>query len=124
MLAYSLDSDRRGAQRYQCQVDLRFERQGSDGAVRLGHGTAEDVSRGGLRFRAEEPLEVGAEVTTRITWPVLLQNVCGLELVLKGLVTRVTERGTILQIRSYEFRTCGSRSFCEPPELSSNWVVA
>lgn len=124
MLADTLDSDRRGAQRYRCHVDLRFERQGSDGAVRLGFGMAEDVSRGGLRFRAEEPLEVGAEVTTRIAWPVLLQNVCNLELVLQGFVTRVTERGTILQIRSYEFRTCGSRSFCEPAELSSNWIVA
>lgn len=124
MLADTLDSDRRGAQRYQCQVALRFERQGSDGAVRLGQGMAEDVSRGGLRFRAEEPLEVGAEVTTRIAWPVLLQNVCNLELVLQGFVTRVTERGTILQIRSYEFRTCGSRSFCELPELSSNCIVA
>ena len=124
MLACSLDNDRRGARRYRCRVDLRFERQGSDGAVCLGHGMAEDVSRGGLRFLAEEPLEVGAEVTTRIAWPVLLQNVCNLELVLKGLVTRVTERGTILQIRSYEFRTCGSRSFCEPPVLSSKWIVA
>lgn len=123
-LAHSLESDRRGAQRHPVQVELRFERRGSDGAVRVGHGKAEDVSRGGLRFRAEEPLEVGAEVTTRIAWPVLLQNVCDLELVLKGSVSRVTERGTILQIRSYEFRTCGSRSFCEPPELSSNWIVA
>jgi len=92
--------------------------------MHLGHGVSEDVSRGGLRFRAEEPLEIGAEVTTRIAWPVLLQNVCNLELIVKGSVTRVTERGTILQIRSYEFRTCGSRSFCEPPEFSSKWIVA
>lgn len=105
-------------------MELRFERQGSDGARHLGHGMTEDVSRRGLRFRSEEPLEIGAEVTTRIAWPLKLQNVCEMELVLNGLVTRVTERGTIVQIRSYEFRTCGSRSFCEPVEHSSNWILA
>lgn len=103
---------------------MRFERRGSDGTLRLGHGVTEDLSRRGLRFRAEEPLEVGSEVTTRIAWPVLLQNVCGLELIVKGFVTRVTQRGIILQIRTYEFRTCGSRSFSEPPELPSSWILA
>jgi PilZ domain-containing protein len=105
-------------------VDLRLECHGRDGALWLSHGVTEDLSRRGLRFRSEEPLEIGAEVVTRIAWPVRLQNVCELELIVTGRVTRVSDRGTILSIRSYEFRTCGSRSFDQAPPLSSNWTLA
>ena len=45
-----------------------------------------------------------------IAWPFLLQNVCALELVLRGPAT-TGDRGTILTVRNYEFRTCGPRSF-------------
>ena len=116
--------DRRGAPRYEYRIDIRFEHQGPDGALRVAHGVTEDLSRGGLRFRSEEPLEVGSQVVTRIAWPALLQNVCPLELVVEGLITRVTGRGTILAVRSYEFRTCGARSFWEAPLPSSNGSLA
>jgi hypothetical protein len=59
-----------------------------------------------------------------MAWPELLQNVCPLELQVKGRVTRVTDRGTIVSIQSYEFRTCGAKSFWEAPEPSSNRIFA
>jgi hypothetical protein len=119
-----LASDRRGDPRYEYRIDVRFEHRGPDGALRVSHGVTEDLSRGGLRFHCEEPLEIGSEVVTRLAWPALLQNVCPLELVLEGLVTRVSSRGTILAVRSYEFRTCGARSFWEAPLPSSNGSLA
>ena len=103
---------------------MRFEQHGRDGALRIGHGTTEDLSRRGLRFRAEERVEAGEELVLRIAWPGLLQNVCPLELLVRGVVTRVTDRGAIVSVGSYEFRTCGARSFWEEPELLSNWRVA
>lgn len=124
MLAPIGQDDRRGARRYPCRIDIRLEQQTNDGALRVGQGVTEDFSRRGLRFRAETPLEVGAEIVTRIAWPILLQNTCQLELVVQGRVTRVTDRGTIVSIRSYEFRTCGPRSFWQAPPLSSNAIVA
>ncbi len=119
-----LSDDRRGSPRYEHQVELRFEQQGRDGTLRIGHGITEDVSRRGIRFRTEEPPEVGTEVITRIPWPSLLQNVCPLELIARGVIARDTTRGIILVIRSYEFRTCGARSFWEPPAASSNIIFA
>ena len=60
----------------------------------------------------------------RIAWPFLLQNVCKLELVVRGPVIRVGARGTIMEIGSYEFQTCGERSFAEPPASTTGWRVA
>lgn len=118
------EGDRRRCPRYNYELEVRFEQHGPDGELRIGHGTTEDLSRRGLRFRADERLEAGEELVLRIAWPGLLQNVCPLELLLRGVVTRVTDRGTIVSIGSYEFRTCGARSFWQEPELSSNWRVA
>jgi hypothetical protein len=103
---------------------VRFEHHGPDGALRVGHGVTEDLSRAGLRLRSADSLEIGATVITRIAWPVLLQEKCPLELIVEGQVTRVTNRGTIVAVRNYEFRTCGPRSFWEPPLPSNNWSLA
>ncbi len=119
-----LADDRRVSPRYEHQVELRFEQVGRDGTLRIGHGITEDVSRRGIRFRSEEAPEVGSEIVTRIPWPTLLQNVCALELVAHGRITRATDRGIVLVIRNYEFRTCGPKSFWEPPATSSNSIEA
>jgi len=92
--------------------------------ARLGYGLTEDVSQRALRFQPEERLEPGAELVMRIAWPARLQNTCELELIVSGLVTRVSAGGTVVTIRDYEFRTCGARSFWEAPEPSTNWRVA
>ena len=124
MLGIVVTGERRGAPRYECQIPLRLEHRERDGSLRVGDGHTEDLSQLGLRFHAEEPLEIGTEVVTRIDWPILLQNVCRLELIVRGAVTHVTDRGTILVIRSYEFRTCGPRSFWEASPPPSNWRLA
>ena len=103
---------------------MRFEQRHPDGTLRIGHGVTKDFSQKGLRFRAEERLEPGAELVMHVAWPTLLQNVCSLELLVRGQVTRVGDRGTIVSIRSYEFRTCGARSFWEAPAVSSSSRVA
>lgn len=116
--------DRRGCPRYRYESEVRFEQLSPGGARHVGHGITADFSRRCLRFRAEEALKPGAELVLRMAWPELLQNICSLEMLVRGVVTRVTERGAILSIGSYELRTCGTRSFSEAPEPSSNWQLA
>ena len=110
-----IQGDRRKTQRYEGAMELRFQRQDPDGTMHVGHGTTVDLSRGGLRFNSEEAVAPGMELALQVVWPVLLQNICPLELFVKGTVSAVTQRGTILLIRRYEFRTCGARSFWEEP---------
>jgi hypothetical protein len=104
-----IHGDRRGDSRYQYEMELRFTYM-FRGTAHFGTGRTRDLSRGAVRFTTETPPPDGALVELRIAWPFLLQNVCPLELVVRGKV-KSGERGTILAMDDYEFRTCGQRSF-------------
>ena len=116
----SISGDRRRWRRFECALDLRFEHDGQC----LGRGVTANLSRRALCFRTDDAPRPGTALVVRLAWPFLLQGVCPLELVLKGKVSAVETRGTILSIRGYEFQTCGERSFREPVEVLSNPRVA
>lgn len=105
-----IHGDRRTERRYQYEMELRFSYKAGN-IVQFGWGHTIDLSRGAVRFDTENPPPDGADVELRIAWPYLLQNVCPLELVVRGTVTSTNERGTVLAMADYEFRTCGQRSF-------------
>jgi len=105
-----IHGDRRGERRYDYEMELQFSYM-LDGVQHFGSGLTADLSRGAVRFVADDPPPEGSEVELRIAWPYLLQNVCPLELIVRGKTKAVSERGTVLTIARYEFRTCGQRSF-------------
>ncbi|SRR5580692_3012044 len=105
-----IHGDRRGDRRYAHEMELQFSYTLS-GATYFGSGLTADLSRTAVRFVTDDPPPRGADVELRISWPFLLQNVCPLELVVRGTTTTTSERGTILELNHYEFRTCGQRSF-------------
>jgi hypothetical protein len=94
---------------------LRFTSQ-LHGVTYFGSGSTQDLSRRGVRFTAENPPPAGAVVELRIAWPFLLQGVCPLELLVWGPIIKTDDRGTILAMSNYEFRTCGERSFDQSAE--------
>jgi hypothetical protein len=105
-----IHGDRRADRRYQYDMELRFSyKLGSE--TRFGSGQTRDLSRGAVCFTTENPPPDGTDVELRIAWPYLLQNVCPLELVVRGTAAVTSERGTVLIMSHYEFRTCGERSF-------------
>ena len=105
-----IHGDRRSDRRYDLELDLRYTYQ-SRGVTYLGSGRSRDLSGGGMLFTTDAPPPDGQDIELRVAWPFLLQNVCPLELVIRGKVLRTNERGTVVRMRDYEFRTCGSRSF-------------
>jgi hypothetical protein len=105
-----IHGDRRIERRYHFVMALRFSFE-LRGVAYFGSGRTQDLSRYGVRFTTEYPPPDGATVELRIAWPFLLQNVCPLELVVWGPIVKTDERGTILEMSNYEFRTCGERSF-------------
>ncbi|HUI79945.1 MAG TPA: hypothetical protein VLY24_18590 [Bryobacteraceae bacterium] len=82
-----------------------------------------DLSRKHLRFQTEEPPKLGDRLEARIAWPFLLQNVCRLQLVVRGPVVEVGDRGILMGIENYEFQTCGERSFASAEPTVSNCSV-
>ena len=105
-----IQGDRRNDRRYAHELELRFSYEKA-GIAYVGFGRTLDISRGGVRFETDCPPPNGVRVELRISWPFLLQNVCPLELAVRGLILNTDARGTVLQVREYEFRTCGDRSF-------------
>ena len=110
-----IQGDRRRDRRYGLELALQFHYNDVRGRPCVGCGETIEMSRGGVRFRAEEPPPAGIRAELRIAWPFKLQGVCPLELVVRGAVRGSGERGTVVRISSYEFRTCGDRSFSEAP---------
>jgi hypothetical protein len=107
-----IHGDRRANRRYHFELESRFSYEDA-GIQRLGAGFTEDLSRGGIRFQTDNPPPDGAEIELRIAWPFLLQDVCPLELLVWGRIIRTDAAGTVLRMTSYEFRTCGERSFVQ-----------
>ena len=119
-----IHGDRRVNRRYDVELELRFHYTDEAGTLRMGCGVATELSRGGILFLTDDPPPAGAEVEAHIAWPFLLQDTCPLELVVCGSISRTGDRGTVLRLRSYEFRTCGDRSFFETARHSGAWRVA
>jgi len=108
-----IHGDRRSDRRYDLELDLRFSYTRRN-VTYLGSGRTLDLSGGGVLFTTDSPPPVDQEVELRVAWPFLLQNVCPLEVVIRGEVLRTDARGTVVRMRDYEFRTCGARSFAQP----------
>jgi len=123
MPADVIHGDRRANRRYELSLPICFSYDDRHGS-RFGCGQTVELSRGGVRFTSADPPPIHASLEARIAWPFLLQGVCPLEVVAKGVVIRSTERETVLRVRSYEFRTCGERSFSEAPEQRRTLRIA
>ncbi|MEO8658395.1 MAG: PilZ domain-containing protein [Bryobacteraceae bacterium] len=104
-------SERRLRRRYRLELELSFHYSDRQGEPRVGRGRTADISHSGILFQTDKPPPVGSVAELHITWPFLLQDVCGLEFVAQGEILRSDDRGTALLLGAYEFRTCGERSF-------------
>ncbi len=111
-----ISGDRRRDRRYEVELQSVFSYANQRGDRRVSCGVTVELSRGGARFHALEPPPVGVEAEIRIAWPIKLQETIPLELCLCGMILSSGERGTVLAISGYEFRSCGAWSFSAPPE--------
>lgn len=110
--------DLRKRQRYDLSLELSYSYR-RNGSTWFGTGRTTDLSDEAVRFENDGKLPKGVEVELRIAWPFRLQSVCPLELVVRGAVLRTGENGTVLKMKSYEFRTCGERSFDQAASLGT-----
>jgi len=116
--------DRRVHRRYQAELRLSFRYTDRTGVNHPGTGVTIELSRGGIRFHSDDHPPVGTKSEFRIAWPFLLQDICPLELIVKGTVLGTSDRGTVVRTCSYEFRTCGDRSFSDASGGPSTSMVA
>jgi hypothetical protein len=97
--------DRRGKSRFAIRRDLRFKVLEKEQIVSTGAGHTVDLSSQGVAFETANKLGVGTLLELSISWPVLLDETCLMQLVVCGHVVR-SRRGVVAcTIDRYEFRT-------------------
>ena len=74
-----------------------------------GHGQTIDMSGGGVLISTESTLTPGDPVELAIDWPVQLDGVVPLKLMVFGRLARVEEKRAAVKIEKYEFRTRRSK---------------
>jgi PilZ domain len=97
--------DRRGKSRFAIRRELRFKVLEKEQIVSTGAGQTVDLSSQGVAFETTNNLAVGELLELSISWPVLLDETCLMQLVVNGHVVR-SRRGVVAcTIDRYEFRT-------------------
>ncbi|HLI83193.1 MAG TPA: PilZ domain-containing protein [Bryobacteraceae bacterium] len=97
--------ERRGKFRFAISRDLRFKVLEGEQVVSTGAGCTLNVSSQGVAFETAERLAVGDLLELAISWPVLLDKTCRMQLVAFGHVVWTRRRTVACTIDRYEFRT-------------------
>jgi hypothetical protein len=75
------------------------------GVVRSGNGHTLDISSGGVAFAVDHEIPRDTYVELSISWPVLLNNNCPMQLIVYGCVLRCGPGRSVCSVEKYEFRT-------------------
>lgn len=105
-----LAADRRKTQRFPIERDVRFKEFVSGAS---GTGTTVNISSSGVLFTTDCLVMPGGPVEVSIDWPVKLNAVCPLQLVIQGQIVRTEQGQVAMQMRQYQFRTMRQRKIDE-----------
>jgi hypothetical protein len=98
--------DRRDRRRFPIVAELRYRQLRVGGQA--GAGKTINISSSGLLFAGDHRCEAGQRLEISISWPVKLNNNCGLRLVSRAKVLRSDANGMAVIFDRHEFRTCPS----------------
>jgi hypothetical protein len=99
------ENDRRSKHRFAIQRELHFKVMERERVVSTGAGKTVDISSMGVAFEAAGKFKSGALVQLSISWPVLLDETCRMQLMIVGRVVRTEKQSVACTIDRYEFRT-------------------
>ena len=98
-------SDRRGKSRFKIRRELRYKLFQEGKVVEAGTGFTVDIGSGGVAFRCDRGFTAGEHVELSISWPVLLEQSCPMQLSVLGRVLRSEGPRSVCSVDKYEFRT-------------------
>lgn len=102
--------DQRSNGRYPIALELQYRLLNKGRVQSLGSGKTLNISSGGVLFEADHLLPASGPIELAMSWPFLLEGVCGLKLVMRGRIVRSDARATAVKAEFHEFRTSGVRS--------------
>src|SRR5690348_8333509 len=95
--------ERRSHRRYPVGLGLRYKLYGSSTIPREGSGMTQDLSAGGVFFRADQALPAGVAVELWVDWPAHVNGASFLRLTISGQIVRSAENGIGVRILHSEF---------------------
>ena len=101
-----LSGERRSKKRYALLLPVTY-RIGKKPLITTGRGRTIDMSSTGIAFTSDEYVNAGTDVELSIHWPIPLDDICPLNLLVKGKVVRSTGDVTAMAIEQMDFRTRG-----------------
>lgn len=106
--------ERRTKRRFRLEQEVRYKMLFGQRLAETGTGMTANISSSGVWFSTASPLTAGMPIEISMNWPVLLNEICPMKLVIYGCVVRANERGAAVSIERYEFRTQGLHGFQQP----------
>ncbi|MBI2687457.1 MAG: PilZ domain-containing protein [Acidobacteria bacterium] len=100
-------TDRRAADRFPIEREVRYKVLSKKSADEAGSGHTVNMSSNGILFTSEHMLLPGRRLELAISWPAQLNNQTPLKLVARGRVIRYEGGQAAIEIQQYEFRTSG-----------------
>ena len=85
--------------------ELRYKLLENDATVASGTGRTVDISSNGVSYLGQHAAVPGTLIELSISWPVLLDDVCPMRLIIFGRVVRNVGFRTACTVDKYEFRT-------------------
>jgi hypothetical protein len=101
--------DRRSHQRYPINLTADYKLLHRGRIDCLGSARTINLASGGVLLQADQSLPPGRQIELFINWPMLLEGVCPLKLVMWGRITRSDSQGVAIETKQHEFRTAGIR---------------
>jgi hypothetical protein len=101
------ERERRLKRRFHIEQEVRYKMLYGQRLAEAGVGKSVNISSSGIWFSTETMLTIGMPVELSLNWPILLNDVCPMKLMIYGCVIRANERGAAVVIERYEFRTQG-----------------
>ena len=105
------ERERRTKRRFLIDQEVKYKMLYGQRIAETGVGRTVNISSNGVWFSTEQMLTSGMPIELSMSWPVLLNDICPMKLMIYGCVVRSNERGAAVAIERYEFRTQGNRAF-------------
>ena len=94
--------------RYPVQVELKYKLLQNGLVAARGFGKTLEFGDGKVSFNVDRRLDQGADLELSLDWPLRIDGVCPLQLIVFGQVVASNREGSTLQITRHEFRTRGT----------------
>ena len=102
-------SDRRAHRRYPIILEVEYKMLKLGRVIQVGSGRTQNISTGGILFEANDILHSSGRIELTLRWPMLLDGVFPMKLVIQGSIKRNDGNWIAIRTKSHEFRKAQPR---------------